>query len=78
MCKQSIQARRFIRRLAVVLALGLVGVVLGCSGQPNSPAVDKAEGKKIAAETKAARREMKSERAQQSKGGPLGKGRGPG
>jgi hypothetical protein len=55
--------------MIVVLMPGLVGFVLGCSGQQNAAPVDKAAGKEIAADMKTAAQELKAERAQAKKEG---------
>jgi hypothetical protein len=65
---------RFVRTLAPFAMLGLVGLVLGCSGQPDSTPVDKDAGKKIAEEIKSSRQEQKAERLQ-AKGATGKKGR---
>jgi hypothetical protein len=55
--------------------LGLVGCVLGCSGEPNStPEERKAFGKMMEEDMKNARKEMKAAHQATAKGGMQGRG----
>jgi hypothetical protein len=57
------QITRFIRMLVPLMMVGLVGIVIGCSGQVTSPP-EKGAGKQIAAERKAERKERAEARSE--------------
>lgn len=60
---------RVVRTTLPFLIPGLAGLVLGCSGPPEPPPVDKAEGKKIVEDMKRAHKEQKADQAK-AKVGP--------
>lgn len=60
---------RFGRMSARLILSALTILVLGCSGGPEATPPDKDTSKKIAADVKAARHELKEERAQSAKEG---------
>jgi hypothetical protein len=68
---------QFVRSWGFLLVFGLASLLLGCSGQDQSPPGQEA-GKKIAEERKAERKERKEAMLELKKGGMRGmmKGRG--
>lgn len=64
------QPARFIRTLVSFMMVGVAGFVLGCSGPPDAPPVDKETGKKIAEDMKTAQKEARAERGK-TKEGPM-------
>jgi hypothetical protein len=57
------QLARFIRVWGFLLGLGLVGFLLGCSGERTAPSLEPGEGKQVRAELKEARKTAIAERA---------------
>ena len=72
------QLARFIRLWGFLLGLGLVGVLLGCSGERTAPRLGPGEGKQIKAEIKADRKTAAMERAAAKKEMMQDRGRGRG
>jgi hypothetical protein len=62
------QPARFIRTLMSFLMVGVGGFMLGCSGPPDAPPVDKETGKQIAADMKTAQKDARAERGKTKEG----------
>ena len=54
---------QFVRIFGLLLVLGLIGFVLGCSGGSDSPSPNNEIGKKVGADFKADRQQAAKERA---------------
>jgi hypothetical protein len=63
------QPARFIRTLVLFMMVGVAGFMVGCSGPPDVPPVDKETSKQIAADMKTAQKEARAER-EKTKEGP--------